>query len=151
MAFRNNAEFKYSIRGINRIIDEKNNQFIRLAEIAWAGADEEVDPSKIKYDLRRYFTLDIRKYTTDADGNERMLKGCSFLTEDGPHELTHALVEEGFGNTEKILTAIKQRSDFPDAVKSCYGEKAADATDDVTVDFEIGDSVLELDIREINI
>ena len=122
MAFRNNAEFKYSIRGINRIIDEKNNQFIRLAEIAWAGADEEVDPSNIK--------LDIRKYTTDADGNERMLKGCSFLTEDGPHELTHALVEEGFGNTEKILTAIKQRSDFPDAVKSCYGEKAADATDD---------------------
>lgn len=122
MAFRNNAEFKYSIRGINRIIDEKNNQFIRLAEIAWAGADEEVDPSKIK--------LDIRKYTTDADGNERMLKGCSFLTEDGPHELTHALVEEGFGNTEKILTAIKQRSDFPDAVKSCYGEKAADAADD---------------------
>ena len=122
MAFRNNAEFKYSIRGINRIIDEKNNQFIRLAEIAWAGADEEVDPSKIK--------RDIRKYTTDADGNERMLKGCSFLTEDGPHELTHALVEEGFGNTEKILTAIKQRSDFPDAVKSCYGEKAADATDD---------------------
>ena len=122
MAFRNNAEFKYSIRGINRIIDEKNNQFIRLAEIAWAGADEEVDPSKIK--------LYIRKYTTDADGNERMLKGCSFLTEDGPHELTHALVEEGFGNTEKILIAIKQRSDFPDAVKSCYGEKAADATDD---------------------
>ena len=104
------------------MVDEKNNQFIRLAEIAWAGADEEVDPSKIK--------LDIRKYTTDADGNERMLKGCSFLTEDGPHELTHALVEEGFGNTEKILTAIKQRSDFPDAVKSCYGEKAADATDD---------------------
>ena len=122
MAFRNNAEFKYSIRGINRIIDEKNNQFIRLAEIAWAGADEEVDPSKIK--------LDIRKYNKYEDGNERMLKGCSFLTEDGPHELTHALVEEGFGNTEKILTAIKQRSDFPDAVKSCYGEKAADATDD---------------------
>lgn len=122
MAFRNNAEFKYSIRGINRIVDEKNNQFIRLAEIAWAGADEEVDPSKIK--------LDIRKYTMDADGNERMLKGCSFLTEDGPHELTHALVEEGFGNTEKILTAIKQRSDFPDAVKSCYGEKAPETVDD---------------------
>ena len=122
MAFSKNSEFKYSFRGVNRVVDEKNNQFIRLAEIAWAGADEEVDPSKIK--------LDIRKYTTAADGNERLLKGCSFLTEDGPHELTHALVEEGFGNTEKILTAIKQRSDFPDAVKSCYGEKAADATDD---------------------
>ena len=122
MAFSKNSEFKYSFRGVNRVVDEKNNQFIRLAQIAWAGADEEVDPSKIK--------LDIRKYTTDADGNERMLKGCSFLTEDGPHELTHALVEEGFGKTEKILSAIKNRSDFPEAVRACYGDKVPDDIDE---------------------
>ena len=122
MAFKKNADFAYSIRGINRVIDEKNNQFIRLAEIAWAPADEEVPPEKIK--------LDIRKYTTDSDGNERMLKGCSFLTEDGPHELTHALVEEGYGKTEKILSAIKNRSDFPDAVKTCYGDKVPDDVDE---------------------
>lgn len=122
MAFSKNSEFKYSFRGVNRVVDEKNNQFIRLAQIAWVGADEEVDPSKIK--------LDIRKYTTDADGNERMLKGCSFLTEDGPHELTHALVEEGFGKTEKILGAIKNRSDFPEAVRTCYGDKVPDDIDE---------------------
>lgn len=122
MAFSKNSEFKYSFRGVNRVVDEKNNQFIRLAQIAWAGEDEEVDPSKIK--------LDIRKYTTDADGNERMLKGCSFLTEDGPHELTHALVEEGFGKTEKILSAIKNRSDFPEAVRACYGDKVPDDIDE---------------------
>lgn len=122
MAFSKNSEFKYSFRGVNRVVDEKNNQFIRLAQIAWAGEDEEVDPSKIK--------LDIRKYTTDADGNERMLKGCSFLTEDGPHELTHALVEEGFGKTEKILDAIKNRSDFPEAVRACYGDKVPDDIDE---------------------
>ena len=122
MAFSKNSEFKYSFRGVNRVVDEKNNQFIRLAQIAWVGADEEVDPNKIK--------LDIRKYTTDADGNERMLKGCSFLTEDGPHELTHALVEEGFGKTEKILGAIKNRSDFPEAVRACYGDKAPDDIDE---------------------
>ena len=122
MAFSKNSEFKYSFRGVNRVVDEKNNQFIRLAQIAWAGEDEEVDPSKIK--------LDIRKYTTDADGNERMLKGCSFLTEDGPHELTHALVEEGFGKTEKILGAIKNRSDFHEAVRACYGDKVPDDIDE---------------------
>ena len=122
MAFSKNSEFKYSFRGVNRVVDEKNNQFIRLAQIAWVGADEEVDPSKIK--------LDIRKYTTDADGNERMLKGCSFLTEDGPHELTHALVEEGFGKTEKILGAIKNRSDFSEAVRACYGDKVPDDIDE---------------------
>lgn len=122
MAFSKNAEFKYSIRGINRIVDEKNNQFIRLAQIAWVGAEDEVSDDMIK--------LDIRKYTVGADGNERMLKGCSFLTEEGPHELTHALVEEGYGKTEKILSAIKQRNDFPDAVKNCYGDKVSEEVDD---------------------
>lgn len=122
MAFsKNGGEFKYSFRGINRVVEEKGNQFIRFAQIAWAGDDEEVDPSKIKYDLR--------KYTTDSDGNERMLKGVSFLTDNGPHELTHILVEEGFGNTTKILDTIKQRNDFVDAVKESYGEKAKDVND----------------------
>lgn len=122
MAFsKNGGEFKYSFRGINRVVEEKGNQFIRFAQIAWAGDDEEVDPSKIKYDLR--------KYTTDSDGNERMLKGVSFLTDNGPHELTHILVEEGFGNTTKILDTIKQRNDFVDAVKESYGEKAKDVSD----------------------
>lgn len=118
---KNGGEFKYSFRGINRVVEEKGNQFIRFAQIAWAGDDEEVDPSKIKYDLR--------KYTTDSEGNERMLKGVSFLTDNGPHELTHILVEEGFGNTTKILDTIKQRNDFVDAVKESYGEKAKDVSD----------------------
>lgn len=118
---KNGGEFKYSFRGINRVVEEKGNQFIRFAQIAWAGDDEEVDPSKIKYDLR--------KYTTDSEGNERMLKGVSFLTDNGPHELAHILVEEGFGNTTKILDTIKQRDDFVDAVKESYGEKAKDVED----------------------
>lgn len=125
MAFSNNKEFKYSFRGINRIVEEKGNQFIRFAQIAWAGEDEDVDPSKIKYDLR--------KYTTDADGNEKMLKGVSFLTDNGPTELTHILLEEGFGETETVLETIKVRNDFKDAVKSVYGSKA-DKMDDETFD-----------------
>ena len=71
----------------NRVVEERGNQFIRFAQIAWKGEDEECEPNEIKYDLR--------KYTTDSDGNERMLKGVSFLSEEGPHELTHILVEEG--------------------------------------------------------
>ena len=123
MAFKKNSEFKYSFRGINRIIEEKGNTFLRLAVIAWVGEDEDVDPSKIK--------LDLRKYTTDAEGNEKMLKGVSFMTEQGPHDLVHVMVEEGFGNTEKILDTIKTRTDFSDAVKSSYGEKVSDSNDEV--------------------
>lgn len=121
MAFSKNSEFAYSFRGINRVIEEKGNQFIRFAQIAWAKDDEEVDPSKIKYDLR--------KYTTDADGNEKMLKGVSFLTDNGPTELVHVLTEEGFGKTTKILETIKNRDDFPDAVKEVYGDKVSDDID----------------------
>ena len=123
MAFSKDKEFKYSFRGINRIVEEKGNQFIRFAQIAWVGDDEDVDPSKIKYDLR--------KYTTDGDGNEKMLKGVSFLSDDGPTELTHVLLEEGFGNTTKVLTTIKDRSDFKDAVEEAFGTKIED---DSTID-----------------
>jgi len=125
MAFSKNGEFKYSFRGINRIVEEKNNSFIRFAQIAWAGEDEEVEPSKIKYDIRKYFT--------DADGNEKLGKGVTFLTDDGPHELANILVEEGFGKTDKILDNLKKRDDFGEAVKSVYGD-AVDEDDDGTFD-----------------
>lgn len=118
MAFSKDKEFKYSFRGINRIVEEKGNQFIRFAQIAWAGEDEDVDPSKIKYDLR--------KYTTDAEGNEKMLKGVSFLTDEGPTELTHVLLEEGFGDTTKVLDTIKTRSDFKSAVEESFGTTVSD-------------------------
>lgn len=126
MAFKKNpGEFKYSFRGINRIVEERGNQFIRFAQIAWKGEDEECEPNEIKYDLR--------KYTTDSDGNERMLKGVSFLSEEGPHELTHILVEEGFGNTEKIIDILKTRDDFKSAVESSYGDNI-DPNEDGTFD-----------------
>lgn len=113
MAFKKNGEFKYSFRGINRIVEERGNQFIRFAQIAWKGEDEECEPNEIKYDLR--------KYTTDSDGKERMLKGVSFLSEEGPTELTHILLEEGFGKTESVIDIIKNRQDFKDAVEASYG------------------------------
>ena len=125
MAFNKNGEVKYSFRGINRVVEEKGNQFIRFAQIAWVGEDEEVDPSKIKYDIRRYYT--------DADNVEKVGKGVTFLSENGPTELAHVLVEEGFGNTSKILGTIKERDDFGDAVHEVYGDdvKSEDGTFDL--------------------
>ena len=127
MAFKRNEdnEFRYSIRGLNRIIEEKGQQFLRLSRIAWnVSDDEEVDESKIK--------LDIRKYRTDADGKEIMGKGVSFMTEEGPHELVHVMIEEGYGDTEKCISLLKERNDFKDAVNAAYGNKSE--TDDETFD-----------------
>jgi len=121
-------EFKYSFRGIDKIIEEKGNQFIRFAQIAWVGDDEEVTEDQIKYDLR--------KYTSDSEGNERMLKGVSFFSENGVNELTNVLVEEGFGDTERIVTSLKNRDDFIDSVKKAYG-KEEDIEDDSSDTYDI--------------
>jgi len=130
MAFKKDGtdEFKYVMRNA-RIIEEKGNQFIRFSEIAFGtnGKDEDGNPEEIPEEKFKY---DIRKWTNDAENNEKMLKGVQFLSKDGPHELCHVLVEEGFGNTEKILNGIKVRDDFPDAVRASYGEKAANADDE---------------------
>ena len=121
MAFKKNEDgsFKYSYRGINRIIEEKGQQFLRLSQIAWnVSDDEEVDSDKIK--------LDIRKFRTDADGNEVMGKGVSFMTEEGPHELVHVMLEEGFGDTERCIRILKDRPNFKDAANSAYGNYSDD-------------------------
>ena len=120
-------EFKYSFRGINKIIEEKGNQFIRFAQIAWVGEDEDVTEDQIKFDLR--------KYTSDAEGNERMLKGVSFFSKEGVDELANTLVEEGFGDTEKIVNSVKQRDDFELSLKKAYGLVTdEDESDDGTFD-----------------
>ena len=122
-------EFKYSFRGINRVIEEKGNQFIRFAQIAWAGEDEEVTDDQIKFDLR--------KYTSDADGNERMLKGVSFFSKEGVDELANTLVEEGFGDTNKIVSSLKGRDDFSDAIKRAYGVIVNEDTEDEDDTYDI--------------
>ena len=121
MAFNKNGDFSYSFRGINRVVEEKGNQLIRFSQIAWVPEGEEVGPEKIKYDLRRYYT--------DADGVEKMGKGVTFLTDEGPTELTHILLEEGFGKTSKILDTIKTRDDFAEAVRESYGEGVTESDD----------------------
>ena len=52
MAFSKNSEFKYSIRGIDRIVEERGNQFIRFAQIAWAGADKVLSIIKNRPDFK---------------------------------------------------------------------------------------------------
>lgn len=126
MAFSKDKEFKYSIRGINRVIEEKGSSFIALRQIAWgAGPEDEVDPEKVR--------LDLRKYRTDSEGNEVMSKGVSFMTEEGPNELVHVMMEEGYGDTGKCISILKDRGDFVEGVKKAYGENV-DVDDDEAFD-----------------
>lgn len=98
MAWKENSNICQTIIDeFDHIIQEKGNTYISLRKVKW------FENSDVK--------LDLRKYVTNTDGSEKMMKGCSFDEEAG-HELTHALTEEGYGDTRVILNNIKDRDDF---------------------------------------
>ena len=99
--------FEYTVNPeLDRIVEEKGNTYISFRKITWG---PEIDEEKEK--------LDIRKYYTNADGEEVVGKGVSFLTDEGPHELTKILLEEGYGHSDDIAEAIKNRDDYNDIVE----------------------------------
>jgi hypothetical protein len=94
---------------LDSTIDEKGSIFIALRKVQWVKNGEDPDETKAK--------LDLRKYRVDENGDEIAGKGISFLTDDGPNELTKVLVHEGYGNTKEILKELKNRDDFVDSVE----------------------------------
>lgn len=87
-------DFVYSVDpDFDYTIDEKGNTFIALRKVDWGNKGE--------------YKLDLRKYYASESG-ETMSKGVSFLTEDGPNELTKVLIETGYGDDTEIADAIIQ-------------------------------------------
>lgn len=99
----------YHVVGREDIIDEKGNQVIQLRNIYYKNNEDNVK-------------LDIRKWAVGEDGKEIMGKGLSFLTEEGPNTLAEVLLDRGYGNTQKVLTAIKDREDFKPALNTILGK-----------------------------
>lgn len=98
-------EDKFKMRIIDNfdhIISEKGNTYTSLRKIVWGNKDDD----SAKYDLRKYYT--------DAEGNEKIGKGVSF-DDEGADELTRVLIEAGHGNTREIIDVIRTRDDFKTA------------------------------------
>lgn len=93
---------------INNIFDEKDSSFLAIRKVQWVKDGAEPDETKAKLEIRRW---------TVQDGKEVALKGCAFLTDEGPHNLTKALIQEGYGHTKEVLGELKHREDFKDAVE----------------------------------
>lgn len=90
--FKNNTDFTYEIDpNFDFVIDEKANKFIALRKIKWGSSDE--------------YKLDLRNYVSNEDG-ERMLKGCTFISEETGHELANVLIREGYGHADDIANNI---------------------------------------------
>lgn len=108
MPFKKNAgPISYEIKadGVNQLIDEHNNTITMLREVSWNGREAH---------------LELRKWIVE-EGGERPMKGYSFSTEEGPHNLVHVMTELGYGNTKTILGNIKDRTDFDQALVETVG------------------------------
>lgn len=88
--------------------DEKGSTWGTVRKVQWLKGDKEPDESKAK--------IEIRKFTQTSEG-ERMMKGYTFSTPEGPGELVVGLIGAGFGDTKEILKETRKRDDFLEAAK----------------------------------
>ena len=109
------------------LLSEKGNVYISLRKVKWS------ETSGVK--------LDLRKYTTNSDGSEQMMKGCSFDDETAD-SLAEVLVDNNYGNTRTLIDSLKTREGFEDAYcRSINNEPEEDTTVDDNEDY--------YDIREM--
>lgn len=109
MAFKKDGNLSYEVNpdGINEVIDEKGSMTLMLREVAWNG---------------RQSHLELRKWVVDVD-KEQPMRGVSFITEDGPHNLAEVLVQHEYGNTKNLLKQLSARGDFEEALIDVIGKK----------------------------
>jgi hypothetical protein len=100
--------YKYTIiDGINHVFEEKANQFGAFRKVQWGDSDKSY--------------LEIRKWRNAADGSEQAAKGYTFMTEEGPSELTKILLSLGYANTREALEILNGREDFRKSLNSVLG------------------------------
>lgn len=116
------------IDGFDFVVEEKNNTFMALRILQWSDTGTP--------------RLDLRKYHINSDGDEVIGKGVGFATEEGPHELVKIMIENDYGKTDEILSAVKDRDDFvsslnkvlsPDQMKE-FDLEMSDEEEDVYYD-----------------
>lgn len=112
MAFNKNEEskeFKYFVEN-SEVFDEKGNIYLTLDWSACYKSKDEVSEGDLKYS--------IVKHKINPDGTERILKILSCLTDNGQHELSNILLEQGCGDTKRGLISLAKRNDCPKEVSA---------------------------------
>lgn len=117
--------------------DEKGSTWGTVRKVQWIKGDKEPDETKAK--------IEIRKFTQTSEG-ERMMKGYTFSTPEGPGELVIGLIDNGFGDTKEILRSVRKRDDFLEAAKTINEDKSENNNGET---FDMRDLLLGLSEEEI--
>ena len=105
MAF--NSDISYHVFKDYEIpFDEKGSTCGTVRLVQWIKDGNEPDESKAKIEIRK-------TYISEAE--EKLGKGYTFSTEEGPGELAVGLLKAGFGDTKEVLRVVRTRDDFYEA------------------------------------
>ena len=85
--------------------DEKGTTYGTVRKVQWVKEGNEPDEDKAKIEIRKVYT---------SGAEEKVGKGYTFSTPEGPGELVSGLIEAGFGETKNILKSVRKREDFAD-------------------------------------
>jgi hypothetical protein len=116
--------------------DERGSQCGVIRKVQWVKPGSEPDESKGK--------LEIRKIYLSSDGSERLAKGYTFSTEEGPHELVQNLSKIGYGHTKDMLKILSKRDDFKESIENIDKD---DNSDDGEV-YDMRDLLLSIENNE---
>ena len=97
--------------------DEKGTTYGTVRKVQWIKNDGEPDEAKAKIEIRKVYT---------SGAEEKIGKGYTFSTPEGPGELAIGLIKVGFGKTKDILNSIRKRDDFKDAVNTIDNDEDED-------------------------
>jgi hypothetical protein len=89
--------------------DEKGTTVGSVRLVQWVKGDDEPNPDKAKLEIRKLYT---------GGTEEKVGKGYTFSTPEGPSELTEGLLKIGYGDTKKCLKTLATRDDFKESVEN---------------------------------
>lgn len=114
--FDNNLKY-HMFFDFNISFDEKGSTCGTVRRVQWVKEGSEPDESKAK--------IEIRKTYINSEG-EKLGKGYTFSTPEGPGELAIGLISAGFGDTKEILRTVRKRDDFLQAATTINEETESD-------------------------
>lgn len=110
--------------------DEKGTTYGTVRKVQWVKEGNEPDKDKAKIEIRKVYT---------SGAEEKVGKGYTFSTPEGPGELISGLIEAGFGETKNILKSVRKREDFADAVANINNDEDDNSDGDM---FDMRDLLL---------
>ena len=131
------SELSYHIfKDLEIPFDEKGATCGTVRLVQWVKEGESPNIDKAKLEIRKVYT---------SGAEEKLGKGYTFSTPEGPGELAVGLIKAGFGETKDILRAVREREDFLEAAKTINEDDCG--SDDGEM-FDMRDLLLGLDSQE---